>query len=682
MHMNLHTLFDPRSVAIIGAGDTPSSVGYALMKNITKYEERTIYPITLDKTEVLGYPAFPSVRDVPGSIDLAVIAVRASIVPAILEACAEKGISHVVLISAGFKEMGGAGVELETAVTELAKKHRMTLLGPNCLGVVNTHAKWNASFAVEEPLRGTISFVSQSGALGTAFIDWANREGVGLSKFVSLGNEAALDELDCMEYLADDPETTAVLLYLEQVRDGKRFMELARRITEKKPLIVLRAGGSDRGRAAAASHTGSLAPSDAIFQAALRQVGAVAVDSIRTFQNIAKLIALGHTTPLRNLVILTNGGGPSVNTTDLIERTASLSLVTFDERTKEKLRAALPPMAAVNNPIDVIGDAGPDRYNACLKVLVKQKTIDAVLALVTPQMMTDPKGIAKVLVRYNAHKPILPVLMGGASVAKGVQWLFKHNMVRFETPTDIIEALEALARGEPKTRTEHDATSPAPEALEMLPIVEMQRILSDYDLPLAGVFVREPDDLAGAVRKLGAGPYAIKAISRELVHKSDLRAVQLGLGDAEALAHAWEEIVHYVQSHTKEAVIDGMLVQDMVKGVECIIGMKRDASFGPVIVFGLGGVFVEVLKDASMRVAPISKAEALAQIREIRGLPLLMGARGTTPVDLDSIAEAIASLSHLALDYPEIQEIDLNPVFATPQGVAFVDARLMVRKEV
>ncbi len=679
--MNLHTLFDPRAVAIVGADDAPSRVGYALMKNITKCDERTVYPITLDKTEVLGYPAFPSVKDIPGAVDLAVIAVRAGIVPSILEECGEKGIKHVVLISAGFKEMGGDGVQLEADITAIAKKHHMTLLGPNCLGVINTHAKWNASFAVEEPIRGTISFVSQSGALGTAFIDWANREGVGVSKFVSLGNEAALDELDCMEYLADDPETTAVLLYLEQVRDGKRFMELARRITEKKTLVVLRAGGSERGRVAAASHTGSLAPSDAIFQAALRQVGAIAVDSIRTFQNIAKIMALGHSAPLRNLVILTNGGGPSVNTADLIERTGSLSLATFDERTKEKLRAVLPPMAAVNNPIDVIGDAGPDRYNACLKVLVKQKTIDAVLALVTPQMMTDPKGIAKVLVRYNAHKPIFPILMGGAAVAKGAQWLYKHGMVRFETPTDIVEALEAFARGEPKERIAVEpAQTASTETLEMLPIEDMRRILGDYDLPLAGVFVREPNELAGALRKLGPGPYVIKAISRELVHKSDLRAVQLGLNDEESLARAWEEIVRYVQAHTKDAAIDGMLIQEMVKGVECIIGMKRDASFGPVIVFGLGGVFVEVLKDASMRVAPVTKVEALAQIRDIKGLPLLMGARGTEAVDLDSLADAIASLSHLALDYPEIQEIDLNPVFATAHGVSFVDARLMVRK--
>lgn len=270
-----------------------------------------------------------------------------------------------------------------------------------------------------------------------------------------------------------------------------------------------------------------------------------------------------------------------MNTTDLIERSVSLSLVAFDERTEEKLRAVLPPMAAVNNPIDVIGDAGPDRYNACLKLLVKLKTVDAVIALVTPQMMTDPKGIAKVFVRYNAHKPILPVLMGGSSVAKGVQWLYKHGMVRFETPTDVVEALDALSGAEPKVRETNATTVHDSNSLEMLPIADMQRILSDYDVPLAGVFIKDPNDLASAARKLRSGPFVIKAISRQLVHKSDLKANSLGLPDVEALTHAWDDIVDYVQGHTKNAVIDGMLVQEMVTGVECILGMTgRDVWTG------------------------------------------------------------------------------------------------------
>ncbi|MBP9760042.1 MAG: acetate--CoA ligase family protein [Candidatus Pacebacteria bacterium] len=681
--MQLDTLFNPRSVAIIGADDRPASVGYALMKNILTGGEREVYPVTLDKTEILGKPVVASVKDIPGSIDLAIIATPSTIIPALLRECVEKGIKHVVVISAGFKEAGTEGVAREAELTAIAKEHGIALLGPNCLGIMNAHADWNASFAVEKPKVGGIAFISQSGALGTAMLDWANREGVGFSKFVSLGNEASLTELDFMEYMADDPDTSAVLLYVEKVTDGARFLELAKRITAHKPLVVLRAGRSARGSAAVASHTGSLAPSDKIFESAIKQAGGVPVDSVRTLFSLAKLFTLGITSPLRDLVILTNGGGPSVNTADLIDFSRSLSLVTFDDKMKTALRAVLPTMAAVGNPIDTIGDAGPSRYDGCLKMLVKQKDVDAIIAIVTPQMMTDPKGIAKVLIKYHKKKPIIPLIMGGAAVAKGVMWLQKHHMVRFDTPSDVVEALDALCVGEAGSRkqeagsTENKNASSSSTTLTMMPMHEMQQILADYDLPLAGVFVKNKDDMASAVRKLGDGPYAMKAISPQLIHKSDLKAVALKLVDTEALMTTRDDMVMQIEKNIEGAVIDGMLVQKMASGVECIIGMKRDVTFGPVIVFGLGGIFVEVLKDASMRIAPVSKDEALAQIREIKGLPLLVGTRGTEPVNLDALASAIASLSHLALDYPEIQEIDFNPVFATAKGIQIVDARLM-----
>jgi acetyltransferase len=677
--MDIHTLFDPRSVAVIGADDRTESVGYALMKNILAGAPREVYPVTLGKTELFGKQVFASVKDIPGHVDLAVIAVRASIVPVVLAECAEKGIRHAVLISAGFKEMGEEGAALESEVARIALEHGIALLGPNCLGIMNAHTDWNASFAVGKPKPGTIAFVSQSGALGTALLDWANKEGVGFSKFVSLGNEAVLHELHFLEYLIDDPDTRAVLLYVEQVKDGTRFLELVRQLTAKKPLIVLRAGRSSRGSAAVASHTGSLAPSDAVFDAALRQAGAIPVDSVSVLQSMAKLCTLGYTSPHTRLAILTNGGGPSVNTADLVEFSRSLSLVSFDDKTKEALRAVLPPMAAVGNPIDVIGDAGPDRYEGCLKVLTKHPEVDAILALVTPQNMTDPKGIAKVLIKYRKKKPIIPILMGGAALAKGVSWLNKHGVVRFDTPSEAVFALDALARGAPKHKddTVVSGVTTHTHALTMMPLPDMQRVLGDYDLPLAGTFIRTKEEIGTALRTLGDGPYVIKAISQQLVHKSDLKAVRLNLVDEEAVRAAWDDIVAYVEEHTEGAVLDGMLVQRMVKGVECIIGMKRDATFGPVIVFGLGGIFVEVLKDVAMRVAPVTKDEALAQIHSLKGLPLLMGARGGEPVDLGALAAAIASLSHLALDYPEVQEIDFNPVFATPHGIHIVDARVM-----
>ncbi len=683
--MNLQKLFDPNSVAVIGANNTEGSVGYALMKNILAGKTREVYPITLDEKEVFGHVAYTSVTALPKTPDIAIIAIPAPAISKILKECAEKGVTTAVVISAGFKEAGEEGKKLEVEMRETADKYDITLLGPNCLGVMDAHTQWNASFAVNSPLKGGLGFVSQSGALGTALLDWANREGVGFSKFVSLGNEAQLTELEFLEYLRDDDETKAVLLYLEKVTNGAKFLELARSVTEKKPLVVLRAGRSARGSKAVASHTGSLAPSDKVFEAALRQAGAIPVDSTDTLFALAKLFELGITSPLQNLVILTNGGGPSVNTADLIGFSRSLELVEFTEKTKGELRSVLPPMAAVNNPIDVIGDAGPQRYKDTLNILLELDRIDAIITLVTPQMMTDPKDIAKVFVEMKHKKPIIPVFMGGDTVQSGIEVLHENSMLSFSSPANVVAALDALARGAPKPEGEA-ATHNTSTHLTMLPLEKMQRVLEQFNLYLDGEYVKHPDEIQGALERLGNGPYAMKAISTDLVHKSDLHAVKLNLKTAVEIEASWHDMQHYIDEHTKgtraaarQATIEGVLIQKMVRGVECIIGMKRDATFGPVIIFGLGGIFVEILKDSSMRIAPVTMEEALKQIHEIQGLPLLTGARGAEPVDLEALATMITSLSTLALEHPEIEEIDFNPVFATPTGTSIVDARMMVK---
>ncbi len=678
--MSLHTLFDPRSVAVIGASSDPSKVGYALLKNIVDGDPtRAVYPVTLNASEILGKQAYRSIAEVPDDIDLAVIAVRADLVSSVLHDCAHAGITTAIVISAGFKEIGEAGAKLEDDVAEVARKHSITLLGPNCLGVMNTHSAWNASFAVEAPKKGGLAFISQSGAIGTALLDWANREGIGFSKFVSLGNEATLTETEFLEHLADDPETTAVLMYIEHIENGGMFMKLARHLTTKKPLVVLQAGKSARGSTAVSSHTGSLAPESAVFEAAARQSEMILVDSLRELFALAKLFALNITEPKQNLVILTNGGGPSVNATDLVEATGILTLEAFSPETKDALRAVLPPMAAVNNPIDVIGDAGPDRYDRCLSILTALPTIDAILTLVTPQMMTHAESIADVLLAYRRETPVIPVMMGGSAVAAGIARLKESGMQNFDFPSDAIDALARLGAGKLVARAQNAGhVQVSTPTSTMMHIEEMQQLLTEYDLTLEGEFVREGHELPQAIDRLGAGPYAIKAISQELVHKSDLRAVALGLETVTDLERAWGEIYGYVQTHTPGATIDGMLVQRMTKGTETIIGMKRDRTFGPVIVFGLGGIFVEILKDASMRIAPVTKDEAHAQLLEIKSAALLTGARGKEAADLDALATIITSLSQLALDHPEITEVDFNPVFATPNGAHIVDARVML----
>jgi acetyltransferase len=675
---NIHTLFNPNKVAVVGATNDTTKVGYALMKNILEGSPREVFPVTLGETEVLGHVAYTSITSIPVNVDLAVIAVRADIVPKILQECGDKGIKSAIVISAGFKEMNEEGKRLEEEVTRIARENNIALLGPNCLGIMSAQTDWNASFAVGKPRKGSTAFVSQSGALGTALLDWANKEGVGFSKFVSLGNEASLTEIDFLEYLIDDEDTKAVLLYIEKVTDGKRFLELAHRLTEKKPLVVLRAGRSARGSAAVASHTGSLAPSDKVFGAALTQAGAISVDSLGTLFSFSKLFELSITAPLQKIALVTNGGGPSVNTADLIGFSKSLSLVHFSEETKEKLRSVLPPMAAVGNPIDVIGDAGPDRYSKVLDILTTLSDIDAIFTLVTPQMMTDPVGIAEVVLAERTKKPIIPIFMGGATMHTGIDTLKRGGMINFDSPQDAVDALDALAQHATKPQ---EITPPVPRLsvhLSMLSLEEMQTILHGHGLSLEGSYIQHKEDIARALQDLGEGQYVIKAISSQLVHKSDLQAVKLNLTTPEEVLRAWEEIEMYVRAHTEGAVIDGMLIQKMVRGVECIIGMKRDALFGPTIVFGLGGIFVEILKDSAIRIAPITEEEALQQIQEIHGLPLLTGARGTEPVNLHALAKIITSLANLSLSRPDIEEIDFNPVFATPEGVHIVDARIMV----
>jgi acetyltransferase len=668
----LNTLFNPNSVAIVGACNDESKVGYALMKNVINGKAREVYPVTLNEKVVLDHVAYKSVKEIPGKIDLVIIAIRADIVSSILKECAEKEVRNVIVISAGFKEAGENGKKMETEMSQTAKELGINLLGPNCLGIINSHANWNASFAVNKPKKGYVSFVSQSGALGTALLDRANKEGVGFSKFVSLGNEAVLTELDFLEYLADDDETKAILLYLEKVTDGTRFLELARKITEKKPLVVLRAGRSARGSAAVASHTGSLAPSDKVFEAALKQVGAIPVNSIRTLFSLAKLFELEIFNPLQNLAIVTNGGGPSVNTTDLIETSKSLSMATLTEDIKNTLKKVLPPMAAVNNPIDVIGDAGPSRYDDTLNILTEIEEIDAIITLVTPQMMTNPVGIAEVIIKQNTKKPVIPVFMGGETIYTGVEFLKNKDIVNFDSPTNLVDALDALAKGvkKPEIATKSKVSH---NKFSMMDFEKMDYIMKKYDLNLEGEYIKEKEGIKEAIQKLGDGPYALKAFSDEIIHKTDSKAVYTNLTNEEQVENAWEKI----KNANDGLKINGMMLQKMINGIECIVGMKRDSVFGPVVVFGLGGIFVEIIKDSSMRIAPVTENEALRQINEIKGIKILKGARGKEPANLQALAKTISLVSKMSLEHEEIKEIDFNPIFVTHKGVHIVDARVM-----
>lgn len=673
--MNFDTLFDPASIAIFGARPEKDRVGYALVENLLAGKARDLYPITEKFTDVLGLTCYKSLSEIEKPIDLAIIAIRSTAVPNAVRECAAKGIKNVIIISAGFKEEGPEGALLEEEIAQIAKENDIHLLGPNCLGVINAKSDLNASFIAQKPLLGHISILSQSGAIGTSFLDWATNEGVGVAKFISLGNEAGFPEVAMLEYLGNDPETSAILMYLEHVSDGKKFLELARAITKRKPIVVLRAGRSTRGMAAVMSHTGSLAPEDAVFAAAARQAGIVTITSLREFFNIAKLFTLGITKPLPRLAILTNGGGPSVNAADLVELSRSLELSTLDDATRDALRGVLPPMAAVGNPVDVIGDAGAARYESALHILTARGDIDAIIVIVTPQMMTDSGEIARVIVENKANKPLIPVLMGGTSVAPGIRILRENGMVNFELPPDAIESLDAL--GVAHVKNPPISTKRAFASSVMLGYNETRALLSSYSINIFGTFVESAADIDTTWPTLHTDMIAMKAISKDVIHKTDLQAVRLNITEPGEAKRVWEEITTSIHSKLPDATIDGMLLQPMVRGKEVIIGAKRDATFGPVVVFGLGGIFVEALKDVTMLVAPINHEEAKTMIEGISGVNYLKTFRGAKPVDIDGIANIIVAISRLMNEHPEISEIDLNPVIATHEGVYVVDARLM-----
>lgn len=674
--MSLDNFFNPRSVAVIGASSDPKKVGFALVANLLKGTERKVYPVTLSEKQILGCPTFTSILEVAEPVDLAVIAVKAEIVPQVLADCGKKGIPNAIIISSGFGEVGESGKELERQIAEIAVENGISLLGPNCLGAIDAHNGMNATFAGHEPLKGKLAFLSQSGALGTAVLDMASSENIGFSKFVSLGNEAGLTESDFLDYLEADAETGAILMYLETIKDGPRFFETLKRVTAKKPVVVIKAGMGSHGHLAVKSHTGALAPEASVFVAACQQAGAVTVSSVRGFWNVLKILSqTGRGQPIQRLIVLTNGGGPSVVAADLIDRSRSLSLLALSEGLKWTLKEFLPPMAAVGNPIDLLGDALAERYDKVLEVLVREDEADAILVILTPQMMTEPAETARVLAKYKDKKRIFPIFIGAGAIEAGRQELIKSGLIHFSFPRDVIDALDYLAKGLPKPAPSihHKTRAPKPEEPSvMMEFSEALELLSSYDISIAGAYLQKKEDLGNALQNFGA-PYALKAISREAVHKTEANAVRLNIANFEEAAWVWEEL------WTQVPAVQGVLVQSMSGGArEVIIGMKRDKTFGPIIVFGLGGIYTEAIKDTVMRIAPIDKEEALKMLHKIKGVKILEGLRGQSPVNFDMLADIIVNLSRLAMEHPEIKEIDLNPVMATEFSATIVDARVMI----
>ncbi len=699
----LESLFTPESIAIIGASRTPGKLGYAILANVieSKYGG-PIYPINPAADEILGYQVYPGLADVPGPIGLAVIVVPAKYVMDALQECAANKVGAVIVISAGFRETGREGLKLERQMADIAERHNMPIVGPNCLGVIDTIAPYNASFAVGMPRSGRIAFMSQSGALCTGVLDVALAQNIGFSRFVSLGNKAHLNELDFLRSWADDEHSSVIMAYLEGIQNGERFITDARVITKKKPVIAIKSGTTSGGSRAVSSHTGTLAGSERAYEAAFKQAGVLRANSIGDLFDLAIAFARQPLPRGGRIAIVTNAGGPGIMATDALEK-SGLRLAGLSPETQERLRQALPAAASVLNPVDVLGDAMSDRYKIAFQEVLADQNVDAMLVILTPQFMTDIKETAQALAEAaeaqpaDCKKPVMACFIGEANMKEAQRLFSERSIPNYPIPERAAAAMRAMvSQAEwvreplPEFKTfEVDQAKVAEifkqvraEGRVQIGDAESRDILTAYGIRIPQSQLCATADEAVAAADAIGYPVVMKIASPDILHKTDVGGVRVGLESPTAVRDAFDLMVYRAQKYQPNAQIWGCLVQEMMRGgKEVITGMNRDPQFGPLVMFGLGGIYVEVLKDVSFRVAPFGPKEARQMIEEIRSFRLLKGVRGEPPADLEATVDVLLRLSQLVTDFPEIVEMDINPlmVFEQGRGAVGVDMRLILQ---
>ncbi|MCD6440351.1 MAG: acetate--CoA ligase family protein [Candidatus Marinimicrobia bacterium] len=699
---NLEKLFYPDSVAIVGANKVQGTVPHDILKSILKADfNGVVYPVSPKEKFIAGIKTYKYVTDIEDPIDLAIIVFPASVCHMALEQCGQKGIKSAIIISAGFKEVGPHGLAKELQIKAIADKYDMSFIGPNCLGVINTdpRAKINASFARQMPEEGSIGFLSQSGALCTAVLDYAQAKHIGFSKFISFGNKTDISEIDLLYYLKDDPKTKIILMYLEEVSDGQALMKAARDVISEsgKPILILKSGRTKEGAAAAASHTGSLAGSDEICDAAFKQAGIIRCSNMEEMFNIAKAFAYQPIPKSNKVAIITNAGGPGVLTTDAAIHDG-LELASFSEDTTSILKKNLPKTANIKNPVDVIGDARIDRYNIALSAAFDDPGVAGVFVILTPQSMTDIDLIAREVAKVSSHydKPVYTSFMGEADVQEGIEVLQRNKIPHYSQPEYMSKAFAAVYNF---SLNHYNHVKPAkyadihPEITsailnnavhknsDYLTEETAQKVLAAYGLPVLDSYVANDAEQAVELAGKAGFPVVMKVLSDEIVHKYDMGGVVINIKDTNEAEKAYNSIIGNVKKLRPDAKIKGVLVRRMIpEGVEVILGVKRDSSFNTVVMFGLGGIFVEIFKDVSFRVAPIDKKTAESMINEIKSSALLKGARGSAIRDIPAIVDSIQRLSQLAVDHPQIKELDINPMIVLEEGNGcfIADAKIMV----
>ncbi len=691
------SLLSPKSIVVIGASHQEGKVGHDIFKNLaTQGYEGELLGVNPKGGELFGRTVHASIQAVPNVPELAIVVVPAAAVPQALTECGEKGVKQAVVISAGFSEIHTeAGKKLEEELVRIATQYGISLVGPNCLGFLNTHAKLNASFAKELPPAGNVAFVSQSGATAVALMDAASAYGIGFSKVVSIGNKAAMDECALLEMLRDDDQTNVIAFYLESFKDGRAFLKLASAVTKEKPIVLLKSGVSQAGASAASSHTGALAGSDAAVNALCKQAG---IHRARTSEELFDMVSVLSTQPVlpsNRIAIITNAGGPGILATDAAEA-HKLQLPALTEFGAEKLRALLPPAASVQNPIDCLGDAGADRYEAAVTSCRMSANIEGIVVLLTPQVMTPCEDIAQTIVRVMKKAPLMPTtvcFMGGESVTAGVKILRANGIPCFPTPERAVAAMGVLATragtdvpAVVETYESHISTTHASSRASLPPTAGLlsenmtAELFAAYGLPMpAQAVAGSATEAANIATKLGF-PVVAKISSPHILHKTDMGGVQVNLKDETAVQNAYEQIMANAKKHAPQATLNGVLIQKFLPaGEEFIVGITRDASFGPLIMVGLGGIYTELFRDTAFRIAPVNADEAYRMLQALTSWKLLLGMRGKAQADIDALADLIVKLSQLAIAEPRVAELDINPVIVRPDGIVIADAKVVLR---
>ncbi|UCE44509.1 MAG: bifunctional acetate--CoA ligase family protein/GNAT family N-acetyltransferase [Candidatus Bathyarchaeota archaeon] len=704
--MNLDKIFNPKSIAVIGASDEKGSVGYVLMKNLKELGYKgKVYPINIRDLEVFGLKAYKTVSELPENVDLAVVATPAKTVPVILEECGKAGILGVIVISAGFKEIGVEGKALEKRLLEVRKKYGLRIVGPNCLGVIRPSVGLNATFADKMPRPGNIAFISQSGALCTAILDLSLHENIGFSNFVSLGSMIDVDFGDLIDYFGTDPKTRSILMYIEGLTDAREFISAARRFARTKPIIVVKAGKFGESAKAAASHTGSLTGEDMVYDAAFKRAGVVRVDEIADLFNSAEVLGMQPLPQGPCLAIVSNAGGPGVMAADAVIARGG-KLAKLGEKTMEQLDKVLPRYWSRGNPIDILGDAKADRYKAVVEACFEDENVDGLLIIYTPQGIADPAKVAKSIITLSkskgSGKTVLTSFMGYGDVEKANKTFSENNIPTYSTPEQAVATymymyqykrnLELLYETpeelpvdivQPRRPLMVIMRNAASQDRGILTEMEAKQLLAYYDIPVIKTLVAKTVEEAAVLASQIGYPVVMKILSPQIVHKTEAGGVVLDIDSEYEVREVFADIMRRAREYNPEAEIQGVTVQPMIRrrGYEVILGAKADPLFGPVVLFGMGGVGVELFKDFAVGFPPLNQTLARRMMEETKVYRLLKGFRNMPPANLKLLEETLVRFSQMLVDFPQLKEVDINPLFIDGKEAFALDARVVIDKK-